>query len=89
MGKDPGQQAVVDTLMTQESSLPPNVVSAASLACCKAGAEQALMSVSEHVAIMSDNSEGEIPYPAFSMINGGQLAGSPLWVQVGNSSRIK
>lgn len=84
LGKDPTQQAKIDKLLTQESSLPANVVSAASIACCKAGARQTLVSVFDHVSTMCNNSEGWIPAMAFSIINGGQSAASSLWVQVNN-----
>lgn len=83
-GKDPTMQAMLDKTLMSESSLPANAVSAASIACCKAGAKQALTSVYDHVAIMSNNSEGVIPAPAFSIINGGRLSSSSLWVQVGD-----
>lgn len=81
LGKDPKQQAKIDKLLTQES-LPGNVVSAASIACCKAGAKQAFVSVFDHVSTMCNNSDGRIPGMAFSVINGGQSAASSLWVQV-------
>lgn len=81
LGKDPKQQAKIDKLLTQES-LPGNVVSAASIACCKAGAKQAFVSVFDHVSTMCNNSEGGIPPTAFSIINGGQSAASSLWIQV-------
>lgn len=82
LGKDPKHQAKIDKLLTQEESLPGNVVSAASIACCKAGAKQAFVSVFNHVGAMCDNSEGGIPSTAFSVLNGGQSAASSLWVQV-------
>lgn len=82
LGKDPTQQAKIDKLLAQESSLPANVVVAASIACCKAAAAQTLVSVFDHVGTMCNNSEGGIPVTAFSTINGGPLSASSLWVQV-------
>lgn len=81
-GKDPSQQAMLDNIMAMEPSLPKNVISAASIACCKAGAKQTLISAFEHVAVISNNSEGATPAPAFSIINGGHSSSSSLWVQV-------
>lgn len=81
LGKDPKQQTKIDKLLMQES-MPGNVVSAASIACCKAGAKQVFASVFDHVSTMCNNSEGGIPEIAFSIINGGQSAASSLWVQV-------
>lgn len=82
LGKDPTQQTKIDKSFTQESTLPANVVSAASIACCKAGAKQNLVAVFDHIGTMCDNSDGRIPATAFSTINGGQSAASSLWVQV-------
>lgn len=82
LGKDPTQQAKIDKLLAQDSSLPANVVSAASIACCKAGAKQTSISVFDHIGVMCNNSEGGIPAPGFSVINGGRLSASSLWVQV-------
>ncbi|CAM9152168.1 unnamed protein product [Hapterophycus canaliculatus] len=81
LGRDPTQQAKIDKLLAQESSLPTNVVSAASMACCKAGSKQTLVPVFDHIGAMCNNSEGRIPATAFSTINGGQSAASSLWVQ--------
>lgn len=85
-GKDPTQQAMLDKMLAMEPSLPKNAISAASIACCKAGAKQTLISAFEHVAAMSDNSEGTTPAPAFSIINGGCGSSSSLWVQVRKTS---
>ncbi|CAM9795589.1 unnamed protein product [Scytosiphon promiscuus] len=81
LGRDPTQQAKIDKSLSQESSLPTNVVSAASIACCKAGAKQSMVSVFDHVGAMCNNSEGGIPVTGFSVINGGRSAASSLWVQ--------
>ncbi|CAB1114153.1 unnamed protein product [Ectocarpus sp. CCAP 1310/34] len=81
LGKDPSHQTKIDKSFTQESTLPANVVSAASIACCKAGAKQNLVAVFDHIGNMCDNSDGRIPATAFSTINGGQSAASSLWVQ--------
>lgn len=87
LGKDPTQQTKIDKLLAQEESLPANVVSAASIACCKAGAKQNLAAVFNHVCALCNNSEGGIPATAFSTINGGQGAASSLWVQVSKQAR--
>lgn len=82
VGEDPSQQVEIDARLAQESSLPANVVSAASIACCKAGAKQGSVSVFDQIALVSNNSESGIPALAFSVINGGHLSSSSLWVQV-------
>lgn len=82
VGKDPTQQTKLDKLLAREPSLCANVVSAASIACCKAGAKQTLVPVFDHIGTMCSNSEGAIPSIAFSIINGGHLSASSLWVQV-------
>lgn len=87
VGKDPTQQRENDSSLMQESNLPSNAVSAASIACCKAGAKQALMSVSDHIAAISDNSEAGMPATAFSIINGGHASASLLWIKA--SQRYK
>lgn len=86
LGKDPKQQTKIDKLLSQEESLPANVVSAASIACCKAGAKQTLAPVFDHICALCNNSEGGIPATAFSTINGGQGAASSLWVQVSKAN---
>lgn len=82
VGKDLGRQADIDAAMVKETSLPPNVVAAASIAYCKAAAKQAFATVSDHIAVMSDNPETRAPTPAFSIINSGRMEGSLLWIQV-------
>lgn len=81
-GKDPTQQAKLDKILAMEVSLPKNTTVAASIACCKAGAKQAAISVFDHVAVMSNNGEAGLPAPGFGIINGGHLSSSSLWVQV-------
>lgn len=82
LGRDPTQQEKIDRMLNQESSLLTNVVSAASIACCKAGAKQTLVSVFDHIGAMCNNAEGGVPATGFSVINGGGSSASSLWVQV-------
>lgn len=87
VGKDPTCQAKIDELMVHEDSLPANIVTAASIACCKAAAKQTRVPVSDYVGTMCSNPEGAIPPAGFSVINGGRLSASSLWVQVSSSMK--
>lgn len=80
--KDPTLQQKIDNILMSEVSLASNVVTAASIACCKAGAKLNLTPLSDHIGIMCNNPEGLIPSIAFSIINDGHLSASSLWVQV-------
>ena len=82
LGKDPTHQPKVDELLSREVDLVANVVTSASIACCKAGAKQTRTPLYNHIGAICNNAEGAIPSIAFSIVNGGHLSTSSLWVQV-------
>lgn len=85
--KDPTLQQKIDRILMSESALASNVVTAASIACCKAGAKLRLTPLSDHIGVMCNKPEGLIPSIAFSIINGGHPSASSLWVQVTRCTR--
>lgn len=93
IGKDPTEQAQIDTFMVQEldgtsnqwgwckQKLGANAILAVSLAVCKAGAAVKKIPLYQHIANISGNKNLVLPVPAFNVINGGSHAGNKLAMQ--------
>ncbi|XP_030453835.2 enolase 1-like [Syzygium oleosum] len=93
VGKDPTDQAAIDTFMVQlldgtanergwcKQKLGANAILAVSLAVCKAGAAVKKIPLYKHIANLAGNSRLVLPVPAFNVINGGSHAGNKLAMQ--------
>ncbi|CAM9361099.1 unnamed protein product [Chrysoparadoxa australica] len=75
------QQEDIDKALAQEQQLPATAVLAASMACCKAGARHADVTLAQHVAALSENSDPLVPLPVVSLLNGGTKGAGGDFVQ--------
>ena len=86
-GKDCRKQQQIDSLLiqadgtTNKRKLGANALLGASLAVCRAGADQANLSLFKHIQNISKTKRAVLPVPYFNIINGGRHAGNELAVQ--------
>jgi enolase len=93
VGRDPRDQAALDTLMVQtldgsrsdtqgwaKSKLGANAILGVSMAVCRAGAAAAGVPLYRYIARLAGRAEDRfvLPVPAFNILNGGEHAGNAL-----------
>jgi enolase len=72
----------IDALLIQEPNVPDNVILAVSMACFRAAAKAAGVELYQLIADVAGIPDPCVPMPIFSLLNGGDLASSPLSFQV-------
>jgi len=86
-GKDCRKQQEIDSLLikadgtSNKRKLGANALLGVSLAVCRAGADQAHLSLFRHIQNISKTKRVCLPVPFFNIINGGRHAGNELAVQ--------
>lgn len=86
---DPADQAGVDKVLSEESTLSEAARLAVSMAVCRAGAKQANQEVFQYIAEMADNYNVCTPVPHVCVLEGGRSASNKLVVKVSEARRAE
>lgn len=85
--KNPVDQGRIDDALVMldgtdnKAKLGANAILGASMAVCKAGAQEKRIPLYKHIAQISEVTEFVMPVPSFNVINGGKHAGNKLDIQ--------